>query len=395
MNIRVVWPCPWFGDYRVPVFANLNKLLDGNLKVFYALPDPNSRLGVTESTHKKMESQLGESAHGLKGKKIEIGDSTSDMANKSLIIRYQPDLYKRLKKIDPDIVIAETFGGWSMISIIYALLHHKKLMMFYERTAYVERNSPWWRTLYRKIMGLPVKTFLVNGTLTREYLQKRLGFKRQKYVEGLMVADSKGLSESVSSMSESDKLNLKTELSLNDGITFVFVGQIVERKGVKELLDAWSKHIEKFSNDNLLIIGNGILLDTFKTQYKDFSSIHFLGRIEYDNVYRYYAISDVFVMPTLEDNWCLVVPEAMACGKPVACSIYNGGHLELIEEGANGFRFDPHKPKDVVSVLAKFHSANLHDMGNASKRIIDNYTPEKAAKKIFKACIDLIMTNEK
>lgn len=44
-----------------------------------------------------MIAQLGNSCLGLQGKKIEIGDSSSDMANKSLIIRYQPDLYKRLK----------------------------------------------------------------------------------------------------------------------------------------------------------------------------------------------------------------------------------------------------------------------------------------------------------
>lgn len=36
----------------------------------------------------------------------------------------------------------------------------------------------------------------------------------------------------------------------------------------------------------------------------------FIGRMEYDNIYKYYAIADVFLMPTLEDNWCLVVPEA-------------------------------------------------------------------------------------
>lgn len=395
MNIRVVWPCPWFGDYRVPVFANLNKLLGGNLKVFYALPDPNSRLGVTESTHKKMENQLGESAYGLKGKKIEIGDSSSDMANKSLIIRFQPDLYKRLKKIDPDIVIAETFGGWSIVSILYALIHHKKLMMFYERTAYVERNSPWWRTLYRKIVGLPVKTFLVNGTLTREYLQCNLGFKNQKYVEGLMVADSEGLSYAVTKFPEQEKTDLRQKLSLNDGITFLFVGQIVERKGVEELLNAWEAHIGIYPNDNLLIIGTGILLDRFRTRYEDCNSIQFLGRIDYDNIYKYYAIADVFVMPTLEDNWCLVVPEAMSCSLPIACSIYNGGHLELIEDGKNGFCFDPYNNKDIVMVLAKFHNVNLREMGKVSKRIIDNYTPEIAARKIFDACVDLMKLNRK
>lgn len=34
-DLKVAWPCPWFGDYRVPVFADLNDMLGGNLKLFY------------------------------------------------------------------------------------------------------------------------------------------------------------------------------------------------------------------------------------------------------------------------------------------------------------------------------------------------------------------------
>ena len=34
--MKVIWPCPWFGDYRVPVFKRLNELLDGNFLVFYS-----------------------------------------------------------------------------------------------------------------------------------------------------------------------------------------------------------------------------------------------------------------------------------------------------------------------------------------------------------------------
>lgn len=60
-------------------------------------------------------------------------------------------------------------------------------------------------------------------------------------------------------------------------------------------------------------------------------SVHFLGKIPYQEVYKYYGIADVFVLPTLEDNWSLVVPEAMSCGLPVATSIYNGCHPELVK----------------------------------------------------------------
>ncbi len=46
-------------------------------------------------------------------------------------------------------------------------------------------------------------------------------------------------------------------------------------------------------------------------------SVHFLGKIPYQEVYKYYGIADVFVLPTLEDNWSLVVPEAMSSDYPL------------------------------------------------------------------------------
>ena len=377
--MKVIWPCPWFGDYRVPVFKRLNELLDGNFLVFYSKQD------VTKSVDRKMISELGTSTEGLVGKTIRIGDYSSDFANKDLIIRYQPGLYKRIKAFSPDIVVVEAFGGWSMIGILYAVLHRKKLMLFYERTAHVERNSPWWRTLYRKIIGKPVDAFLINGELTREYLEQKLGFKKQPKTEGLMVADSDGLAKDMASFTQPEREYLKKQLSLKKGLTYLFVGQIVERKGIKQLLKAWKEHIIKYPNDNLLVIGTGLLLEQLQKDNENCSSIHLLGRIEYNLVHRYYAIADVFIMPTLEDNWCLVVPEAMACGLPIACSIYNGGYIELIDEGKNGFSFDPLNLSSIVDVLGKFHNSDLHYMGQISKKIEQNFTPEIAANKIFEA----------
>ncbi len=377
--MKVIWPCHWYGDYRIPVFKHLNELLNGGLMVYYSKSD------VTDSVNKKMQEQLPNNSVGLVGKTIILGSDKSTFANKALFLRFQPDLYKRLKQYNPDIVIAETFGGWSPIAVMYALIHKKKIMMFYERTSYVERNSPWWRTLYRKIMGKPVQHFLINGIETEIYLNQ-LGFKKKPKTKGLMVSDTKGLENAVLSLTTKEKEQLKNELNIQKGLTFLFVGQIVERKGIIELCQAWCKHIKKYPYDTMLIIGSGPLLMKLKEKYKKFESLKFVGRIEYDNIHKYYGIADVFFMPTLEDNWCLVVPEAMACGLPVACSIYNGGTSELIKENENGYKFNPLKEESIIETFKKFHYANLKSMGNSSKRIVSNFTPEIAAKKIFEAC---------
>lgn len=386
--MKVVWPCHWYGDYKVPVFTNLNQLLQGNLTVFY------SKNIVTKSVVKKMETLLPDNSEGLVEKTIILGKKhNTTMANKRLFIRLQPELYGKLCKINPDIVIAETFGGWSPISIFYAVTHRKKLMMFYERTAYVERNARKIQILYRKLIGRFVKHFLINGVLTRQYLDS-LGFEITPKTEGLMVSDTSGLIRALNAFSEKDREHLCQKLKLHkEGIVYLFVGQIVKRKGIEELCEAWEFHIKEYPNDKLIVAGTGVLLEMLKNKYVSESSICFLGRIEYDNIHMYYAISDVFIMPTIEDNWCLVVPEAMACGKPIACSIYNGGHVELVKDGENGYNFDPLKKEDIINTLSKFHQINLKTFGKRSLEIVADFTPKIAARKIANACKSLYHTH--
>lgn len=379
--MKILWISPWFGNYRIPVYEYLNKLSKGN---FYIIC---SEENTSDLVREKLKASLGEHAIIMSGeKRTTMGNEESDFANSALVIKRQPGLYKKVKEVKPDVVITEGFGGWAPAGIRYAMLHRKKLCMFYERTAYVERNSPQWRSWYRRIVGMPVDHFLINGTLTEQYLNEGLHFKHTPKVKGCMCADSFGLAEAVKTVTDADKQVLSKELNLKGGLTYLFVGQMVERKGIEQLLDAWTAHIEKHPDDNLIVIGKGILLDKMKEQYDSCSSVHILGAVNYDLLYRYYALCDVFIMPTLEDNWCLVIPEAMACGKPVASSIYNGGHYELVQNGVNGYNFDSLKKEEILDTLDKFHGADLEAMGKKSVEIESNFTPDKAAQRIFDAC---------
>jgi glycosyltransferase involved in cell wall biosynthesis len=101
----------------------------------------------------------------------------------------------------------------------------------------------------------------------------------------------------------------------------------------------------------------------------------------------YYAAADAFVIPTLEDNWSLVVPEAMACGLPILCSKYSGCWPELVQEG-NGWVFDPLDHQDTLRVLNLCiqKGSELPGMGRESRTIIAGHTPQHAARSIYEAC---------
>ena len=385
--MRILWITPWFGNYRIPVYDYLNRQTNNQ---FYLICNSSD---LSELVKGKLTQTLGDHVSILDSEKRLVfgkGGNTT-FANATLTIKSVKGLTKKIKEINPDIIIVEGFGSWAPYGIKHAWLHRKKLLMFYERTKYVERNAPWYRKLYRMIIGRTVNHFLLNGMQTEEDLNDDLHFKNTPKPLGVMCADSFNLRKQVTETPIDIVKSTKERLGISkQGLTFLFVGQLVERKGIKELLAVWNNHIKKYPNDHLVVIGTGVLKEHLIKKYNSEKGIHIMGGISYDKLPLYYALSNVFIMPTLEDNWCLVLPEAMACGLPVACSIYNGGTAELIKDGVNGYSFDPLNKKSILDTLEAFHHHDLQTMGKHSIEIESNFTPDKAAQRIFDACKSVI-----
>lgn len=383
--MKILWVNPSFLDYRIPVYKYLNELSGGH---FYILFSKNR---VPERIPIRIKAAIGDNAIVFEGeKRITLGQLERGMSNKSISFPVTRGLYKTVKSVCPDVIIAEGFFQWTPMAIRYAIFHRRPLLIDYERTKWTERDCPKWRTLYRKIVDKFTRGYLCNGSQTKEYLIDIIGVDPQKIVTGTISADSENLRRQVDSFKEQDKESLILDLGLNSlGLTYIYVGQIVERKGLKYVLDVWDDHLKDHKNDNLLIIGEGELLEHYENKYGKLYGVHFIGPVTYDIIYKYYAVSNVLIIPTLEDNWSLVVPEAMACGLPVATSIYNGCYPELCREGINGKTFDPFKKESIIEVLNYFHLIDCEAFGRSSIEIEKEYSYDKAASRIFDKCLTI------
>lgn len=376
---KILWVNPSFLDYRIPLYDELNKLYHDNFYLIY------SKQRVSQRCIDKIEIALGNNALGLLAeKKIFVGKK-DDFANSGVSIPFPKGLYQLIRSVKADVIITEGFFQFTPWALLYAIFHKIPILIAYERTAHTERNCPMWRRLYRKFINLFVDGYVVNGSLTKQYLISQ-GVSSDVIFEGAMCADSLNLAESVKAMKYEEKEDFKVRLHLETKeIIYLYVGQLIIRKGVAYLLDAWKEHILVYPNDHLLIVGNGPLMNNFISNYGIFDSISFMGNIDYSQISNYYAVADVFVIPTLEDNWSLVMPEAMACGLPVACSIYNGCYPELVYEGKNGTLFDPLEKASLLHALSYFHSVDLREFGRESVRIEAEYNPQNTASNISKA----------
>ncbi|MBP1583677.1 MAG: glycosyltransferase family 4 protein [Victivallales bacterium] len=381
--MRITWVTRSFLDYRIPVYAELDRLCGNQLTLIY-----NGEV-VPERCQIKIQNILGNRAVAMDGEKRLTGQKSAPISNvqrKGIRIPWQPGLIRACRKSMPDVCVSDGFFQWTYAPLWMRLRYHIPHVMCYEPTKYTERNAQCFRTWYRRFACHWIDEICCNGTLCKEYCQDILHIANEKLHTGNMTADSEQLATACQVITGQEITDFKKTLNLT-GTIFLFVGRLVELKGLKQLLMAWKE--ASLTNATFLCVGEGpqsAELEGFCRTHK--ISAAFVGAIDYDHLPIYYKSSDVFIIPTLQDNWSLVVPEAMACGLPIACSQYNGCWPELVTS-ENGWVFDPLNLNDTVQMLQNIHKKpkqELQQMGKCSEQIVSRHTPATAAASIFQAC---------
>ncbi len=385
----VLYCNPSFWEYRLPFYVELNKLFKGQFHVIYS----TKRYAYGhQNLLNKIKEELGNNAHPYDNELM--FDVKSKSFNKftegGKQIPLPIHLWKKISEINPDVIITEGFFQWTPWIQLWAFFHHIPVFMGYERTLHTERNNSKLKTWLRKIQNKFIKGYLVNGSETKKYLES-IGVAPTKIFIGGMSADSKGLKESIATFPQSERNSFRLKYKRgNNGIIYLFSGRVEKLKGTPQLLAAWEQHIKKYPDDSIVLIGYGESYDVLKEKYKMDKSIFLEGRINYDEVYKYYAIADVFILPTLQDNWSLVIPEAMSCGLPVATSIYNGCYSELVHKDKNGITFDTLDQESIIQALDYFHHHDLKEMGHQSVLLEKPFSTENCAKREYEAIINNI-----
>ena len=379
--MKVLYAIPIFLDYRIPLFKRLNELFNGDFSILYS---PKRYQRRFPELLYKINETIPDIVHEFNGDNVfnTYTKSFSKFSYKGKNITFTFGLIRKLIKMSPEMVITEGFLGWTPFILLYCVFFRRKLIVHYERTSHTERNTPWYITLQRKLFNSFINAYLVNGTETKNYLLS-IGVQEYKIHLAGMSADTK-IAEIVSKQSKLDLKKIGEKFHKNtNGLLYLYVGRISEAKGADRLIKAWKKHSTKYPNDYLIMAGDGELLDDYKEI--EISNMNLLGRVNYDSIYELYAIADVFVIATMQDNWSLVVPEAMSCGIPVATSIYNGCHTDLVIEGKTGFTFDSIHEQEIIDVLEKFHYCDLKEMGKAAIEIEKKFGIEATANRIYSA----------
>ncbi len=323
-HLNVTYVTRSFLDYRVPVFAALNDLIGGRLSLLYSADS------VPERVRQKASAVLGHKATALAGEwclgpKVETG-----FRNTSASMVYQPSVLRHIWRTRPDVLVGDGFFKWTLPALITRVIKRVPLVLCYEPTHHTERNCQWYRTFYRRAVVRFVDAMCCNGQETAAYTLS-LGMDPSRITLKNMVADVAGLVSATGSLHESDRAAIRQKYAV-EGVCFLYCGRLIPLKGVVELVEAWRRHESSHPTPGtLVLVGDGPEGTTLRALVSahGLQRVRFVGSVDYGVMHRYYRAADVFVIATLEDNWSLVVPEAMACGLPILCSKYNGCCPEL------------------------------------------------------------------
>ena len=171
----------------------------------------------------------------------------------------------------------------------------------------------------------------------------------------------------------------------------LFLSRINPIKGTEYLIDAWAQLPEQLRIDwELHIAGNSVpkkYIHTLKTKVTDMKlqdSIKFVGPITGEAKMRKYQDSNLFILPTLNENFGNVVAEAMMCECPVITT--NNAPWRYLIEDKCGWWIDL-SVKNLIKVMKE--SMSLTDierleLGKKSRQcIINRFSSQCVAKKTF------------
>ncbi len=174
--------------------------------------------------------------------------------------------------------------------------------------------------------------------------------------------------------------------------TILYVGRLIERKGVVDLLRAFEQIHAEFEDCRLLIVGEGpdrLKLEEICIRAGIEPCVSFLGAMDHKELPAIYRRASVFVMPALEEAMSNAMLEAMASGLPLITT--ETSTPELIDD--NGAVVERQNPEQLHAALRRYVvNRELRERhAERSRQMAEDFPWSRAAEaylELYRACID-------
>jgi len=364
--MRIALLTNFIPPYRKSLFAQLQEEVE-ELQIFLSTSMENNRAWNTD--HGELNVTIQRSISYTKTWKSKQGFKEVTEVH----VAY--DTISQLQRYDPDIVISGELGMRSLLASLYCRFYNKPFILWLTLSTRTEAHKKGLRTALRKFLLNSADALLCNGNSCEQYVAALSIQKKTFFVPYT-----------------SDHTIRKTGKSrINPTRKMLYSGQLIERKGIRHMvsaLSAWAKTNPKTTLE-LVVAGDGPEKKHFEG-LNDLANIKYtlLGNVAYEALSKQYEEADLYIFPTLADEWGVVVNEALASGTPIVGSLYSQAVEELVVHEKNGWVFHPDQPEEYVNAIDMALScsdAQLMEMSTQCIESIKNYTPKKVASTILEA----------
>ena len=299
-----------------------------------------------------------------------------EMLNNSLVGKAALRLRKRITEGKTDIFVngAGYFHPLTLLPLLKLKRRQgSKIILWSESTSF-DNEPSGFRSFVKKQLVKVYDGAIVAGPVHKEHLLE-LGMNENSIaVVGNVV----------------DNAFFSTDKPASQRRGFLFVGRLLDIKNVARLIRAYASYRRKceataIEPEELVIVGDGPEGPNIRRMAKELrmNGIRLTGSLQVDQVKKEYDQAGAFILPSISEPWGLVVNEAMASGLPVLVSSKCGCAPDLVEEGKNGYIFDPLKEEEIAAAMYRISSEpdKRDAFGKHSLTVIERFSPAAYAER--------------
>lgn len=362
-------------QYHIPLFKLLANHPDLDLMVYFCRD-----AGLKKEYDPGFDKEIQWDVPLLEGYRYKFLKNYSLKSSYSFFGQINPEIIKKLFKNRYDAILIHGYAFFTnWLAWLGALLTRTPVLLRGESHLLSYRSN--LKLLVKNILLRPffktISAFLAIGTLNKNYYLY-YGVPEEKIFLVPYTVDENFFKKKAERLSE-HRNKMREELGIKDDeILFLYVGKIYGAKGpgALDLLKAFEK-LGKNPKAWLIFVGEGkekVILENYVKEHQ-IGKVIFTGFKNQTEIPRYYAVADVFVLPSYSEQWGIVLNESMYFGNAVIASDRVGAAYDLVDEGKNGFIFPAGRIKELSKCLKLLTDDKrlLESMKQESKRIIEDW----------------------
>lgn len=245
----------------------------------------------------------------------------------------------------------------NLLALLAAKLAGTRVFMRGDTHLLLKRH-PFKRALRKPLMALLYRlcdACLYIGTRNREFYEAHGVASRKLFLVPFTVDNQSFSDAAIEAPPQREALRARLGLA-PDMSVILYASKLIPRKRPRDLLLAHAELRRRGVRAALVYVGDGEERSSLEQEAAASGlapDVLFIGFVNQSELPAYYAMADVFVLPSEDEPWGLVINEVMCCGVPVVTTSEVGAAADLVLDGQTGFTYQTGDVAALANTLAR------------------------------------------